>query len=224
MQTVVLADKQAAPNSPTPTGSTITFPARRMRPRHGNAFTENVGLTAANAVERCQATVDYADINPGDRSDRQDAVSIRSPIKNAQQPTSGDVDGRADRGDPAVEVPLVVVQDPANNNHGSATWTYSVADGAFDFLAAGETLTLTYIAQVDNNYAPNNETTFKSFTITITGTNDAPIDRHSVGHRHRAGRDGNTDARHGDRNDHLHRRRFDRPSGRQRLVLVRSEP
>ena len=30
----------------------------------------------------------------------------------------------------AVEVTLTVVPDPGNNNNGSATWTYSVADGA----------------------------------------------------------------------------------------------
>ena len=63
---------------------------------------------------------------------------------------------------------------PTSKNTGTATWTYSVPDGAFDFLAAGETLTLTYLARVDNNFAANNEITFKTFTITITGTNDAP--------------------------------------------------
>ena len=57
----------------------------------------------------------------------------------------------------AVEVDLVLVPDPGNNNTGFATWTYSVPDDAFDFLAAGETLTLTYKARVDNNYAPNDE-------------------------------------------------------------------
>ena len=30
------------------------------------------------------------------------------------------------------------------------------------------------MARVDNNYAPNNETTFVPFTIVITGTNDKP--------------------------------------------------
>src|SRR6202022_1637491 len=75
----------------------------------------------------------------------------------------------------AVEAKLTVTPEPGNNNNGSATWTYSVADGAFDFLAAGETLTLTYMARVDNNFAPNDEATLKSFTITITGTNDVPV-------------------------------------------------
>ena len=71
-------------------------------------------------------------------------------------------------------MPLAVVQDPNGKNTGQATWTYNIADGAFDFLAAGETLTLTYMARVDNNYAPSNETTFVPFTIVITGTNDKP--------------------------------------------------
>ena len=73
------------------------------------------------------------------------------------------------------EVPLVVVQDPNGKNTGQATWTYNIADGAFDFLASGETVTLcTYLARVDNNYAPSNETTFVPLTIVITGTNDKP--------------------------------------------------
>ncbi len=70
---------------------------------------------------------------------------------------------------------MAVVPDPGNKNYGSATFTYSVPDKAFDFLAAGETLTLTYVAQVDNNFAPLNETTLIPFTITVTGTNDAPV-------------------------------------------------
>ena len=51
-----------------------------------------------------------------------------------------------------------MTQDPNGKNFGTASWTYNVPDGAFDFLAAGETLTLTYMARVDNNYAPFNET------------------------------------------------------------------
>jgi len=70
---------------------------------------------------------------------------------------------------------LVVVQGPDNNNIGKASWTYLVPDNAFDFLAKGETLTLTYIALVDSNYAPLDLKTPMPFTITITGTNDVPV-------------------------------------------------
>ena len=67
-----------------------------------------------------------------------------------------------------------MAQDPAGKNKGTATWTYNIADHALDFLAEGEQLELTYIAEVANNYSLNNETTLKPFTITITGTNDTP--------------------------------------------------
>ena len=64
---------------------------------------------------------------------------------------------------------------PNTGGFGSATWNYSVTDKAFDFLAAGETLTLTYTATVDNNYQPLDQTGSQTITITITGTNDAPV-------------------------------------------------
>jgi VCBS repeat-containing protein len=67
-----------------------------------------------------------------------------------------------------------VVQGAGNKNTGFATWTYTLGEDALDFLAAGETLTLTYLARVDNNFAANNEFTLVPITITITGTNDAP--------------------------------------------------
>ena len=113
-------------------------------------------------------------------------------------------------------MPLTVVQDPNGKNIGTATWTYNIADGAFDFLAAGETLTLTYLARVDNNYAPNNETTFVPFTIVITGTNDKPTHLRDRRRNHRADRHRQYRDRHRHRHRHFHRCRSDRPSGRQR--------
>jgi hypothetical protein len=43
----------------------------------------------------------------------------------------------------AVEVPLTVAQAAGNTNNGTATWTYSVADQAFDFLVAQNTTRVT---------------------------------------------------------------------------------
>jgi FecR protein len=67
----------------------------------------------------------------------------------------------------SIAAQLVVTPSPGNNNNGSATWTYSVADTAFSFLTAGETLTLTYDAVVNNNYAPFDQSATVPFTITI---------------------------------------------------------
>lgn len=80
----------------------------------------------------------------------------------------------------ATQIKISVVADAGNNNNGSAIGTYTIPDHAFDFLAAGETLTLTYIVSIDNNFAVNPETRHIPVTITITGTNDKPVITTSV--------------------------------------------
>ena len=71
----------------------------------------------------------------------------------------------------AVEASLALTPASTNGNDGSVGWSYDVADSKLDFLAAGETLTLTYTATVSEG--PNNSVT-EPITVTITGTNDAP--------------------------------------------------
>ena len=55
---------------------------------------------------------------------------------------------------------------------GSDAWTFSAQDKNFDYLAAGETLTLTYTVQVDDGHGG---VVTQPVTITVTGTNDAPV-------------------------------------------------
>ena len=45
-----------------------------------------------------------------------------------------------------------MVQAAGNGHNGSASWTYSIADHAFDFLAKGETLVLNYVVTVDDGH------------------------------------------------------------------------
>ncbi|XYL60585.1 VCBS domain-containing protein [Bradyrhizobium sp. DASA03076] len=80
----------------------------------------------------------------------------------------------------ATQVKINVVADGGNNNNGTAVATYTIPDHAFDFLADGETLTLTYVVHVNNNFAVNPETKDIPITITITGTNDRPVITTSV--------------------------------------------
>ena len=55
---------------------------------------------------------------------------------------------------------------------GSDAWSFSAQDKNFDYLAAGETLTLTYTVQVDDH---NGGVVTQNVTITVTGTNDTPV-------------------------------------------------
>jgi len=173
-------------NVPTPTGTATpgpTGPADANPHIPGAPFVvavdgaliETIGVTHSSAIDTVSSVIRFADVNAGDTPTVQtkfDSFTYQdaqhndvTKMLNAQQ--LADI--------AAVQANLLLVPDPGNKNTGSVTWTYSMVDSAFDFIAAGETLTLTYIAQVDNNFAPNNERAFKSFTITITrGTNDVP--------------------------------------------------
>ncbi|WKA28145.1 VCBS domain-containing protein [Bradyrhizobium roseum] len=140
----------------------------------GGAVAERTDVTADTTLSSVSGIVSYADINPQDRPSVSAQFSSFD-YKDAQGANvSATLTAEQLAAIKAVEVPLVVVQDPNGKNTGNATWTYNIADGAFDFLASGETLTLTYLARVDTNYKPSNETTFVPFTIVITGTNDKP--------------------------------------------------
>jgi VCBS repeat-containing protein len=140
----------------------------------GGAVAERIDITADTNLSSVSGTVGYADINPTDRPSVSAQFSSFA-YKDAQGANvSATLTAEQTAAIQSVQVPLVVAQDPNGKNTGTATWTYKIADGAFDFLAVGETLTLTYLARVDNNYAPSNETTFVPFTIVITGTNDKP--------------------------------------------------
>src|SRR6185312_13924473 len=54
----------------------------------------------------------------------------------------------------------------------SVGWSFSVADSALDYLAAGQTLTQRYDVTVSDGHGG---TATQTVTITITGTNDAPV-------------------------------------------------
>ena len=90
------------------------------------------------------------------------------------------VGGTSDRTDPAapsdadleamLKVSPTAILDGTGN---SATlgWSFDSASEAFDYLAAGETLELTYTVRAEDSQGA---TADETVTVTITGTNDAP--------------------------------------------------
>ncbi|HWK68866.1 MAG TPA: VCBS domain-containing protein, partial [Rhizobiaceae bacterium] len=63
----------------------------------------------------------------------------------------------------------------ANSVVGSVGWSFSAADKLFDYLGAGERVTLTYEVTLDDGEGAANSTGTTTVTITITGTNDRPV-------------------------------------------------
>ncbi|WP_053068533.1 VCBS domain-containing protein [Synechococcus sp. WH 8020] len=55
---------------------------------------------------------------------------------------------------------------------GAVSWTYSVADSAVDYLAAGQTISETFTITVADD---NGGTASQDVSVTVTGTNDQPV-------------------------------------------------
>ena len=64
------------------------------------------------------------------------------------------------------------VSESASTAGGTVGWTYAATDGAFDFLGAGQILT---IAQTVTIADGNGSSTTQVVTVKITGTNDGPM-------------------------------------------------
>src|SRR5262249_38984257 len=64
-----------------------------------------------------------------------------------------------------------IVTDSQNGAAGTLGWNFSAPDNVFDFLAAGEMLTITYNLTVTDSF---NATSTTPVTIVVTGTDDTP--------------------------------------------------
>ncbi|MBR0784598.1 FecR domain-containing protein [Bradyrhizobium iriomotense] len=180
----------AGPGDSQPTAERIPGqPLARSLDLGGNVTTafslsERAGTTGDTThSDTISGRITFVDQNLGDLP----TVSIslaEAPnyvYKNAgQQDVTGSLSALQKQDIAATLIQISVAPDGGNNNNGSAVWTYTIPDNVFDFLAAGETLTLTYMVRVDTNFQVNPESAFIPITITITGTNDKPVITSSV--------------------------------------------
>ena len=72
----------------------------------------------------------------------------------------------------AIEDAFTISADAGNTNNGTINWDYTITEAELDFLAAGETVTVVYTITVDD---ANGGTDTQDVTVTITGSNDAPV-------------------------------------------------
>jgi VCBS repeat-containing protein len=128
----------------------------------------------SSIIDSASGKISFADVNRGDRPTvTTEFVSFTYQTAQHQDVTAM-LNAQQLADIKALEVPLVVIPDPGNNNVGSASWTYNIPNADVDFLAPGETLTLSYLAEVDSIYASANLTSSKLFSVTIVGVDDLP--------------------------------------------------
>ncbi|MDH2374123.1 VCBS domain-containing protein [Cobetia sp. 3AK] len=122
-------------------------------------------LTETNASLATSGTLSVSDL------DTTDTVTASVTTVTA--------DGDADTLDNADLLGMLSVDEgtlvDAASNDGTLSWSFdssSVEGEAFDHLAAGESLVLTYTVEVEDSQGGTSQ---QDITITINGTNDAPV-------------------------------------------------
>ena len=114
------------------------------------AIAELAGVTGSTVVDTVTNTLDFTDANLTDTH----TVSFTPQAAGYAGVFSA-----------------VKAGDSTGGVTGHVTWTFTVADGALDFLSAGQTLVQSYNVTVADNAGG---TVVQVVTLTFTGTNDAP--------------------------------------------------
>jgi VCBS repeat-containing protein len=76
---------------------------------------------------------------------------------------------------------LTISGDILDANDGNITWNFSLLDSLVQYLNAGETVTAVYTITVTDDSGAGNADATQNVTVTITGTNDAPVITTAIG-------------------------------------------
>ncbi|SFJ80520.1 VCBS domain-containing protein, partial [Bradyrhizobium sp. Gha] len=130
------------------------------------AFSEATNTTGSSASDQTTGTIVFSDVDAHDTH----TVSKSGP---SFAWSSGTLTSAQTTALTAASNLNLVTADSTNaaTATGSVNWAYSAADKAFDFLAAGETLAVTYTITIDDGHGGS---VTQPITITVTGTNDQP--------------------------------------------------
>ncbi len=129
-----------------------------------HALSEIAGVTNGSGAESASTALSFTDVDLTDTH----AVSV-SAASAAWSGGSALPAGLQTLLDGAVATTLA---DSANSGSGSVGVSFAVADKAFDFLAADETLTVTYAVTVTDAQGVSST---QPVAFTVTGTNDVPV-------------------------------------------------
>src|SRR5260221_523413 len=115
------------------------------------SVTELAGVTGSTAADLAAGTLTFTDV---DLTDTHTATAAAQGTGYLGSFTLG------------------TLADSTNGVTGSVSWTFSVVDGALDFLAAGQTLVQKYNVTIDDGHGG---AAVQVVTVTLTGTNDVPV-------------------------------------------------
>jgi VCBS repeat-containing protein len=128
------------------------------------SLTEMANTTGSTALDTTPTgTLNFADV------DLSDTHSVGVAVSSTTWSTGGDVplETQAD----LASALATILHDSNGAGTGSIDWTFSIQDKDFDFLAAGDTLTVIYDVTVNDAGASSTQ----QVTITVTGAADQPV-------------------------------------------------
>ncbi|WP_187277203.1 VCBS domain-containing protein [Methylobacterium sp. WL103] len=134
-------------------------------------ITERASLTGSSALDIATGSIAFADMNSSDRP----AASVTAQTL-VYTNTSGSVEALTVAQSAMIKAGFIL-NGTASSNVGSADWRYSLADNNFDFLGAGERLTLTSAVQIDDHHGGFVN---QVVSVIINGTNDTPTTQNDL--------------------------------------------
>ncbi|HEY8572918.1 Ig-like domain-containing protein, partial [Phenylobacterium sp.] len=124
-------------------------------------FSEASGQTGSSAVDSFAQTLAFTDVDLSDTH----TVTVGAPSVTYSA-------GAAPAGLAAALATAMAVSLTESAGAGRVSATFAATDSTFDFLAAGEKLTVTYNVTVIDNHGGSST---QPVTVVVTGTNDKPI-------------------------------------------------
>jgi VCBS repeat-containing protein len=135
-----------------------------------HALSEVAGATGSTALDTATTTLGFTDL------DLDDAHTISIGAAQASWSAGAVPAATVQALDGALSYALT---DSTHSGAGSVAVSFAAADGAFDFLADGETLKVSYDVTVADGHGGASTQTV---VFTVTGTNDAPVLAADTGH------------------------------------------
>ena len=163
---VVVTDEHGATVTET---LTITITGTNDAPKIsvGTGDSDSAALAETNSSLTESGTLTLTDI---DVKDAVSTVKVDSIVKGGTYAGTLPTDG--------VLKEMLSISDGAltdGETGGKINWNFNSGSEHFDFLAEGETLTLTYTVKSTDDSGTANDNDTHEITITITGTNSAPV-------------------------------------------------
>ena len=129
----------------------------------GASLTEAVKTTGSTDNQIASGVLSFKDV---------DLTDVGHTAKFTAVSASGTISGLPSSTDLLNLIHTGTVSKVTGSTAGTVAWNFAAADKTFDYLAAGETVTLKYKVEVDDHDGGKGE---QFVTITVTGTNDVPV-------------------------------------------------